>query len=414
MYEKLAIDKEIKELSCKVMDKIRDILESVDEISEYNQSKVICAMQKYRLSEAHFSGTTGYGYNDLGREAIEKIYAEVFGTEDALVRIQFVSGTHAITTALFGILRPGDTMLAITGKPYDTLDDVISGENIGSLKDFNVCYNQIELTDKNEIDIDKVIDFIKNNKVKMITLQRSKGYSWRKSFNVKYLNETIKSIKEANPDIIVMLDNCYGEFVQKEEPIEADILVGSLIKNPGGGLAPTGAYIVGKNKYIELIANRLTSPSIGKECGATLGVNKSILQGLFMAPHTVGQAVKTAIFCSAMMEELGFETSPRWNEERADIIQAIKFNDEDKLIKFCQGIQKGSPVDSHVTPYPWDMPGYTDKVIMAAGAFNQGASIELSADAPIRPPYIAYMQGGLTFESGKVGIMFGASYISGK
>lgn len=410
MYNKFNINNKICELSKEVTEEIKPVFAKIEEIAEYNSLKVISAMQKYNLAEAHFYGTSGYGYNDNGREVIEKIYSEIFNTEDSLVRIQFVSGTHAITTMLFGLLRPGDTLLAATGKPYDTLDDVINGDDIGSLKDYGVKYKEFGLDENNDVRIDEIVEYVKNNKVKVVELQRSRGYSFRKSFSVDYLNNVIQKIKEADSEVIIALDNCYGEFVEKEEP-KADVLVGSLIKNIGGGIASTGAYITGKAKYIELIANRHTAPGVGKECGATLGFNKEILQGLFMAPHVVGQAVKTAVFAAALMERMGFETSPKWNEDRADIIQAIKFNDEEKLIKFCQGIQKGSPIDSHVVPYPWEMPGYTDKVIMAAGAFNQGSSIELSADAPIRAPYVAYMQGGLTFESGKLGIMSGAGMI---
>jgi len=410
MYSKFNINNKICELSKEVNEQIKPIFSKIEEISEYNSLKVINSMQKYNLAESHFHGTSGYGYDDNGREVIEKIYSEIFNTEDSLVRIQFVSGTHAITTMLFGLLRPGDTLLAATGKPYDTLDDVINGEDIGSLKDYGVKYKEFSLDENNDVRIDEIVEYIKNNKVKVVELQRSRGYSFRKSFSVDYLNNIIKKIKEADSEVIIALDNCYGEFVEKEEP-KADVLVGSLIKNIGGGIASTGAYITGKAKYIELIANRHTSPGVGKECGATLGYNKEILQGLFMAPHVVGQAIKTAVFASAIMEKMGFETSPKWDENRADIIQAIKFNDKEKLIKFCQGIQKGSPIDSHVVPYPWAMPGYTDEVIMAAGAFNQGSSIELSADAPIRDPYVAYMQGGLTFESGKLGIMSGASMV---
>lgn len=402
------MNEKIIELSQEVSKLIKPQLEKVDEIVEYNQVKVIKAMQKYQLSEAHFFGTSGYGYDDIGREVIEKIYADIFNVEDALVRIQLVSGTHALSTMLFGLLRPNDELVAITGKPYDTLDDAITGEGIGSLKDYGVKYTILELTKDGKVDIEKVLDYVKNNNPKVVMMQRSRGYSTRKAFGVDYLNDVIDKIRSVNSKVIIALDNCYGELVEKEEP-KADVLAGSLIKNLGGGIAPTGGYIVGKKEYIEWIANRHTSPGVGKECGATLGFNKQILQGLFMAPHVVGQAIKTAIFSAALVEKMGFETSPKWDEERSDIIQTITFHDKEKLIRFCQGIQKGSAIDSHVTPYPWAMPGYSDEVIMAAGAFNQGSSIELSADAPIKEPYILYMQGGLTYESGKYGIMTAAS-----
>lgn len=402
------MNEQIIKLSNEVSKLIKPQFEKIDEIVEYNQIKVLKAMQKYQLSEAHFFGTSGYGYDDIGREVIEKIYADIFGVEDALVRIQLVSGTHALSTMLFGLLRPNDELVAITGKPYDTLDDAIAGEGIGSLKDYGVKYTIIDLLDDGKVDIEKVLDYVKTNKPKVVMMQRSRGYSARKAFSVAYLNEIIEKIRNVNSETIIALDNCYGELVEKEEP-KADVLAGSLIKNLGGGIAPTGGYIVGKQKYVEWIANRHTSPGVGKECGATLGFNKQILQGLFMAPHVVGQAIKTAIFSAALVEKMGFETSPKWDEDRSDIIQTITFHDKDKLIKFCQGIQKGSAIDSHVTPYPWAMPGYSDEVIMAAGAFNQGSSIELSADAPIKEPYILYMQGGLTYESGKYGIMTAAS-----
>lgn len=402
------MNEKIIEFSNEISKLIKSQFEKIDEIVEYNQVKVIKAMQKYQLSEAHFFGTSGYGYDDIGREVIEKIYADIFNVEDALVRIQLVSGTHALSTMLFGLLRPNDELVAITGKPYDTLDDAITGNGIGSLKDYGVRYTILDLTEDGKIDEEKVLKYIRTNKPKVVMLQRSRGYSTRKAFGVSYLNDIIEKIRNVDSKVIIALDNCYGELVEKEEP-KADVLAGSLIKNLGGGIAPTGGYIVGKKQYIEWIANRHTSPGVGKECGATLGFNKQILQGLFMAPHVVGQALKTAIFSAALVEKMGFETSPKWNEDRADIIQTITFNDKDKLVKFCQGIQKGSAIDSHVTPYPWAMPGYSDEVIMAAGAFNQGSSIELSADAPIKEPYILYMQGGLTYESGKYGIMTAAS-----
>lgn len=401
----MILDEKVQKASEKALARIKPYFERIDEIAEFNQVKVLEAFRKYKLSEAHFFGTSGYGYNDLGREVIEQIYAEIFGVEDALVRLQFVSGTHALCVGLFGVLRPNDLVVSINGTPYDTLNDTIMGDGIGSLKDFGVSYDEIPLTEEFEIDIEKVIHYLDVHKVKMVMIQRSKGYAWRKTFSAEYINSVIRQIHEKFPDVICFVDNCYGELVDKEEPFEGDIIVGSLIKNLGGGIAPTGAYIAGKTKYIELIANRLTSPGVGKECGATLGFNKQILQGLFMAPHTVAQALKTAVFAAAMMEELGYEADPKSDDVRHDIIQAIKIGNPEELIHFCQGLQAGSPIDSHVTPYPWAMPGYKDEVIMAAGAFNQGSSIELSADAPIREPYAVYLQGGLTFESGKYGVL---------
>lgn len=405
MYEKFGISKKVIEASEKTVNKVKSQFEYIDEITEYNQIKVLSAFKNNRLSETHFHGTSGYGYDDLGRDTIEKIYAEVFGVEDALVRMQFVSGTHAISTALFGILRPGDTLLSISGSPYDTLYDTINGEGIGSLKDFGVNYHEIGLDENFDIKLDEVIDYISKNNVKMIEIQRSKGYGWRKTFSAEYINSVIREIHSKFPNVVCFVDNCYGELVDKEEPYEADLIAGSLIKNLGGGITPTGAYIAGKGKYIDLVAQRLTSPGIGKECGATLGYNKSILQGLFMAPHVVGQAVKTAVFCAGILEEFGFVAEPASNLVRHDIIQSAKLLTRDNLIKFCQGLQSASPIDSFVNPCPSAMPGYADEVIMAAGAFNQGSSIELSADAPVKEPYIVYMQGGLTFESGKLGVM---------
>lgn len=405
MYKEFEISDKVIEASKRALNKVKSQFEYIEEIAEYNQLKVLSAFKKHKVAEAHFFGTSGYGYDDLGRETIEKIYADVFNVEDALVRMQFVSGTHALSTCFFGILRPGDTLLAISGKPYDTLDDTINGEGIGSLKDFGVNYDEIELDDNFDIKLDKVLDYLSKNNVKMVEIQRSKGYGWRKTFSAEYINNVIREIHSKFPDVVCFVDNCYGELVDKEEPYEADLIAGSLIKNLGGGITPTGAYVVGKKKYIELVAQRLTSPGIGKECGATLGYNKSILQGLFMASHVVSQAIKTSVFCAGLLEEFGYVAEPASNEIRHDIIQSAKLLDKDKLIKFCQGLQSASPIDSFVTPYPWAMPGYNDEVIMAAGAFNQGSSIELSADAPIKEPYVVYMQGGLTFEAGKIGVM---------
>ena len=343
----------------------------------------------------------------FGRDTCEKVFAEVLGAEDSLVRGQFISGTHALTVALFAFLRPGDTMLSITGKPYDTLDEVIGiKENPSSLKSFGVKFESIDLID-NDFDYDAIEKRLKQDKVKLIEIQRSKGYSTRKSIKLGDLENVIKHIRKFDNDVIIMIDNCYCEFVNKIEPIEigADVIVGSLIKNLGGGIAPNGAYIAGRKDLVDLAAERLTAPGEGKEVGPSLGITKSILQGLFMAPSVVASSVKTAVFASRMLEKLGYDVEPRYDDERADIVQNINFNDENKLIKYCQGIQMGSPIDSNSIPEPWDMPGYTDKVIMAAGAFTQGSSIELSCDGPIRPPYTAFMQGGLTYEYGKLGVL---------
>ena len=383
-----------------------------EEIAWRNQAKVMKAFADNRIGEAHFVTTSGYGYNDMGRDAIDRVYAQAFGCEDALVRHTIISGTHAISTALFAVLRPGDTLVAATGKPYDTLEEVVGirGEGgDGSLRDFGVQYRQVDLLDGKAIDFDGIRTAI-DDTVKAVLLQRSKGYAWRDTFSVAQLNEVIDFVHSIRADIVCIVDNCYGEFVETEEP-RGDLLVGSLIKNPGGGLAQTGGYIAGKARYVELASYRLTSVGLGKECGASLGQNKPMLQGFFMAPHIVAQAVKSACLCSAVFDRLGFPVCPGVDDARGDIITSVKFGDADLVIAFCQGIQKGAPVDSFVEPQPWDMPGYADQVIMAAGAFMQGASIELSADAPIRPPYIAYMQGGLTYESAKLGIMTAAQKV---
>ena len=407
MYNKFGIKEEIIELSKKIEPELNVVFKKVDEIAEYNSLKVLSAFQKYNLSEMHFNGTTGYGYGDIGRDTIENIYSEIFKAEDSLVRTQFISGTHALSTAFFAMLRPDDTLLSISGKPYDTLDEVIGIEpNNSSLISFGVKYEQIELVD-NDFDYERIEERLKKGNVKLIEIQRSIGYSTRKTIDLEKVEKAIKLIKSISQDTIVMIDNCYCEFVSKKEPTEvgADIAVGSLIKNLGGGITPNGAYIVGRKDLVELAAERLTAPGLGKEVGASLGINKQILQGLFMAPQVVASSVKTAIFASKMLEELGYKVQPRYNEERSDIVQTIQFEDKEKLIKFCQGIQAASPIDSSSVPMPWDMPGYTDQIIMAAGAFTQGSSIELSCDGPIRPPYIAFLQGGLTYEYGKLGIL---------
>ena len=407
MYKEYGISEYLENLAIEVQNEIKQEIENVNKICEKNSLKVLKAFQKYKVSEVHFNQTTGYGYGDIGRETIEKIFAEVLGAEDALVRSQFISGTHALTVTLFGLLRPGDTMLSINGKPYDTLDKVIGIENNpSSLKSFGINYEQIDLID-NKFDEEKIINRLKKKNVKLIEIQRSTGYSTRDSISIEQVSDIIQKIKQVSKDVIVMIDNCYCEFVGEIEPAEvgADIVVGSLIKNLGGGLAPNGAYVVGKKELVELVAERLTVPGQGKEVGPSLGLNKPFLQGLFMAPSVVASSVKTAIFASRILEKLGYEVKPKYNSKRVDIVQTIKFGNPEKLIKFCQGIQMGSPVDSNAIPEPWDMPGYTNQVVMAAGAFTAGSSIELSCDAPIREPYIAYLQGGLTYEYGKLGVL---------
>ena len=382
-------------------------LDKIDDIVFYNSKKVLDAFQKESVSEYHFNSTTGYGYNDVGRETIEKVYSDIFKSEDALVRGQFISGTHALTVSLFGILRPGDIMLSVSGTPYDTLHEVIGiTENKSSLKSFGVKYEEIDLKD-NDFDCEKIIERVKTNDVKMIYIQRSKGYSTRKSISIEKLEKVIKEIRKVNNTAVIMVDNCYCEFVTTKEPIEvgADVCAGSLIKNLGGGIAPNGAYVVGKSDLIELIGERLTAPGEGKEVGPTLSMNKPLLQGLFSAPSVVGSALKTAILTSFMLEQLGYDVEPKYNEERVDIVQNIIFGNPEDLIKYTQGIQMGSPIDSNAIPEASDMPGYDDKVIMAAGAFTQGSSIELSCDGPLREPYIAYQQGGLTYEYGKLGLL---------
>ena len=405
-------DKTLKLVS-EAEESIKEQFKHIENICEINQLRVMKAFADNRVSDSHFVATTGYGYDDLGRDTLDRVYADIMGAEDALVRHNFISGTHTISTALFAVLRPNDILVSITGKPYDTLEEVIGiqGEaGNGSLKDFGVKYVQIDLKHDGTPDLEQIKFTLTHMNVKAVTIQRSKGYGWRPTYSAKDIGALIEFVKKISPETICIVDNCYGEFVETEEPTAygADLIAGSLIKNPGGGLAPTGGYIAGKQKYEELCAYRLTSVGIGKEAGASLGFNRQMYQGLFMAPHVVSQALKAAVLCSAVFEKLGFEVDPKPNEIRHDIIQSIKFGDPDKVTAFCQGIQKGAPVDSFVTPEPWDMPGYSSQVIMAAGAFVQGASIELSADAPIKPPYIAYMQGGLTYESAKLGIMVAA------
>ncbi len=406
-YKEYGISDKLIELSAKVEEEIEPVLKKIDDVCEYNTMKVLKAFQDNNISDMHFGSTTGYGYGDIGRDTTEKVFAQVLKAEDSLVRGQFISGTHALTVTLFGLLRPGDTILSITGKPYDTLDEVIGiVDNPSSLKSFGVNFEKIDLID-NDFDYEKIEERVKQSNIKVIEIQRSKGYSTRKSIKIEQVENVIKCIRNVNKDVIIMIDNCYCEFVGTKEPLEvgADIIVGSLIKNLGGGIAPNGAYVAGKRKLIKLVAERLTAPGEGKEVGPTLGITKSILQGLFMAPSVVAGSLKTAVFASRCLEKLGFNVEPKYNEDRADIVQTINFEDKEKLIKYCQGIQMGSPVDSNSIPEPWDMPGYVDQVIMAAGAFTQGSSIELSCDGPIRPPYTAFMQGGLTYQYGKLGVM---------
>ena len=390
-----------------------EVFRRIDAIAERNTRKVMEAFQDNRVSDSCFAGTTGYGYDDLGRETLDKMYAQVFGAEAALVRINFVNGTHALTAAMFATVKPGDTILAATGMPYDTLRSAIgiSGSCHGSLKFYGIDYAQVDLRADGTPDIEGIKAAVSDKKVTAVMIQRSRGYEDRPALTVEQIGEICAAIKSVDPAAVIMVDNCYGEFTDVIEPTDvgADLIAGSLIKNPGGGIAPTGGYIAGRKELVDRAAMRLTTPGIGGECGSTLGNNRLLYQGLFMAPHTVAQALKTAVFCAAMMKRLGIGSSPAADEKRSDIIQMIRLGSEENMRRFCLGIQAGAPVDSYVTPEPWAMPGYDCPVIMAAGAFIQGSSIELSADGPVRPPYIAYMQGGLTYESGKLGIMMAVS-----
>ena len=383
----------------------------IDNLAQLHTQRVLAAFQRHRVAESCFAGTTGYGYDDLGRDKLDQIYADLFGAEDALVRIQFVNGTHAITCALFGALKAGDVLVSAVGAPYDTLLGVVGAveKGHGSLRDYGVEYRQVELKD-NAPDLEGLAEAVRDPRVKAVLIQRSRGYATRASLSVDEIGLLCAIVRKNNPNAAIVVDNCYGEFVEEKEPTQvgADLVVGSLIKNPGGGLAPTGAYIAGRHDLVEGAAMRLTCPGIGLECGSTLGNNRLLYQGLFMAPHTVAQALKTAVFAARLMEELGYETQPRSDDIRRDIIQMIHLGSPEAVKRFCKGIQSGAPVDSYVTPEPWDMPGYDCPVIMAAGAFVQGASIELSADAPMREPYTVYLQGGLTYESGKAGILLAA------
>lgn len=411
------LKEEVLELHDKALNDLQEIFAYYDEVKEYNQAKVLKAFREERISDNHFNHSTGYGYNDIGREALDKVYANIFNTESAFVRPHFVNGTHAIGCAMMGNLRPNDTLLSICGTPYDTLLNIIgiSGEeNIGSLKEYGVKYKQIDLLNNGKLDYENILNALKeDDSIKMVHIQRSTGYGWRASLKVSEIGDIINEIRKVKEDVIVFVDNCYGELIDTIEPTDvgADLIAGSLIKNIGGGIAPTGGYIVGKEKYVQQAAYRSTVPGIGGECGSTFGITRLMFQGLFLAPHISIEAVKGALFCARIMEIAGFEVLPSSSDKRSDIIQAIKFNDKEKLVKFIKGIQYGAPIDSFVECEPWDMPGYSDQVIMAAGAFVQGASIELSADAPIREPFIAYLQGGLTFEHAKIGVLIALSNI---
>ena len=413
MYNNFGISDKAKELVLQAEESLKDEFKKIDDMCDINSLKVLSAFNKNNISEAHFGSTTGYGYDDLGRDAIERVFADVLGAEDALVRSQFISGSHALCVALFAYLRPGDIMLSITGTPYDTLHEVIGiKENKSSLKSFGVKYDEIDLVN-NDFGYEKIKEYLTNNKVKLIEIQRSKGYSTRKSITIDKVEKVIEEIRKVDKEVIIMVDNCYCEFVEDKTPLEvgADIIVGSLIKNLGGGIAPNGAYIAGKKVLVDLAGERLTLPGEGREVGPTLGINKHILQGLFLAPSVVSSALKTAILTSKVLEDLGYKVEPKYNEKRADIVQNIIFGNEEDLVSYCAGIQSSSPVDSSSKPIPWDMPGYDDKVVMAAGSFTQGSSIELSCDGPVREPYIAYQQGSLTYPYGKIAVMKAVSIL---
>lgn len=412
MKEFFKIDEKLLELDVKAREMCRDTFNEIDKISMHNQHKVLSAFINNKVSEADLGISTGYGYGDRGRDNLEKVFAECMGAEDSLIRHSFVSGTHTLAVMLFGVLRPGDTMLCLTGRPYDTLIGVlgIDGESDGSLKDFGVNYEEVALDANGRVDLDTAKDKLQNKYYKVAYIQRSRGYSLRPSLTVEEIGVIAKAVKEVSPETLVLVDNCYGEFVDFTEPtsVGADLIAGSLIKNPGGGIAPTGGYIAGRADLVEKCSYRLTCAGVGREVGASLGHNRELYMGLFAAPHTVGEALKTATYAGALFELLGYESTPKYDAKRADIIESVLLKNSDALIAFCQGMQKGAPVDSFVTPEPWDMPGYDDPVIMAAGAFTLGASIELSADAPLREPYAAWLQGGLNFASGQAGVLLGA------
>lgn len=407
MFQQLSQGEKLQPIVREVEQQISHVLQSIDQRIDDNQFRVLNSFQNFKVSDSHFTPSTGYGYDDIGRDTLEEIYAEVFGGEAGLVRPQIISGTHAISIALFGVLRPGDELLYITGKPYDTLEEIVGirGTGNGSLKEFGIGYNSVPLMEEGRIDYPAVEKAIKPN-TKMIGIQRSKGYATRPSFTIEQIEEMIRFVKEIKPDAVVFVDNCYGEFVEDREPchVGADLMAGSLIKNPGGGIAKTGGYIVGKKEWVEACSYRMTSPGIGAEAGASLYSLQEMYQGFFLAPHVVGQALKGAVFTAAMLERLGMNSYPKWNSKRTDLIQSVQFDDKDKMVAFCQAIQFASPVNSHVTAYPAYMPGYENDVIMAAGTFIQGASIELTADGPIRKPYVAYVQGGLTYSHVKMAV----------
>lgn len=407
MFQQLSQGEKLQPIVKEVEQQISHVLQGIDQRIDDNQFRVLNSFQNFKVSDSHFTPSTGYGYDDIGRDTLEEIYAEVFGGEAGLVRPQIISGTHAISIALFGVLRPGDELLYITGKPYDTLEEIVGirGTGNGSLKEFGIGYNSVPLMEEGSIDYQAIEKAVKPN-TKMIGIQRSKGYATRPSFTIEQIEEMIRFVKEIKPDVVVFVDNCYGEFVEEQEPchVGADLMAGSLIKNPGGGIAKTGGYIVGKREWVEACSYRMTSPGIGAEAGASLYSLQEMYQGFFLAPHVVGQALKGAVFTAAMLERLGMNSYPKWNDKRTDLIQSVQFDDKDKMVAFCQAIQFASPVNSHVTAYPAYMPGYENDVIMAAGTFIQGASIELTADGPIRPPYAAYVQGGLTYSHVKMAV----------
>lgn len=404
------MNKVVLEMSERAERRCSERYRQIDLTAQENTMRVLDSFRAHRVAEACFSGTTGYGYDDLGRETLDQIYADLLGTESALVRIGFVNGTHALTTALFALAKPGEMVLSLTGLPYDTLQEAIGirGNTFGSLKFYGIGYQQVELSPDGGPDYQAIAEACCNNNISAVLIQRSRGYASRKALTVDEIERMIRTVREIRPEINIMVDNCYGEFTDIREPghVGADLMAGSLIKNPGGGLAPTGGYVAGRKELVERAAVRLTTPGIGGECGASLGSNRLLFQGLFVAPHVVAQALKTSVFCAAMMEELGIDSFPGVDEPRSDIIQTVRLGSEERMKRFCRGIQKGAPVDAYVTPEPWAMPGYDDPVIMAAGAFIQGSSIELSADGPIREPYNIYVQGGITYESGKLGILY--------
>ena len=417
MNEFFNISDEILNLAAKAEEELKPQFKAIDEITEYNQNKVLKAFIDNNVSESCFGTTTGYGYDDKGRDTLERVFAQIMNTEDAIIRHNFVSGTHTITVALFGLLRPGDTLLSVAGMPYDTLRGVIGiSPKDGSLKEFGVNYEQIDLDENGGIDYKALEERLKSSPVKIAYIQRSRGYETRPSLTISEIEKTVKLVKSICPETIVMVDNCYGEYVEKKEPTDvgADIIMGSLIKNPGGGIAPTGGYIAGKRDLVEKCAARLTAPGIGKEVGATLGTSREMYLGVFNAPHAVGEALKTATFASKIFEMQGFEVTPKSDEKRTDIIQTVVLGSAEKLIGFCQGLQHGMPVEAYVSPEPWDMPGYDDPVIMSSGSFTAGATIELSADGPIREPYAAWMQGGLNYHSAKTGILLGIESMKNK